>query len=90
MGENAGKNEMTSMRVRYPGIKPLVKKFGKGIRERRLAQKLTQEDLGELAGIHYTFLGHIERGNKVPSLETLLRIAKALRVRPSTLVSPLD
>ncbi len=84
------KKKMTRMRVRCLGIRPLVKKLGQGIREQRIARKLTQEDLGELAGIHYTFLGHIDRGNKVPSLETLLRIAKALRVRPSVLVSPLD
>ncbi len=86
----ARKAKTTSGRVRWRGPNSLARKLGEGIRSQRMAQQLTQEDLGERAGIHYTFLGHIERGSKVPSLETLLRIAKALRVRPSTLVSPLD
>ena len=56
----------------------LIKAIGGNVRRLRLRRGLTQEDLGEAAGIHYTFLGHIERGNKAPSLPTLARIAQAL------------
>jgi transcriptional regulator with XRE-family HTH domain len=41
---------------------------------------LTQEELSERVGVHYTFLGHIERGTKAPSLFTLKRIADALGI----------
>ena len=71
-------------------MKMLAKKLGISIRSQRRTRGLTQEDLSDLAGIHYTFLGHIERGNKLPSLQTLIRIAKALRVRPSSLALSLD
>jgi transcriptional regulator with XRE-family HTH domain len=52
--------------------------LGLNIRKHRLACGLTQEELSDRAGIHYTFLGHIERGGKLPSLPTLARVADAL------------
>jgi transcriptional regulator with XRE-family HTH domain len=56
----------------------LATKIGASIRRLRVARDLTQEELSDQVGIHYTFLGHIERGNKLPSLPTLKRIASAL------------
>jgi transcriptional regulator with XRE-family HTH domain len=44
------------------------------------------EDLSHKAGIHVTFLGHIELGRKAPSINTLVRIARALRVLPTVLL----
>lgn len=41
---------------------------------------LTQEELADKADIHYSFLGHIERGSKKASLETISKIADALDV----------
>lgn len=66
------------------------KRLGKRLRGLRKSRDLTQEDLSELAGIHYTFLGHIERGNKSPSLETLGRLAKVLKLSISSLVEAID
>jgi DNA-binding XRE family transcriptional regulator len=60
--------------------------LGANIRKRRLAQGLTQEELSGQADIHYTFLGHIERGNRLPSLLCLYRIAAALRVNLSEIL----
>jgi transcriptional regulator with XRE-family HTH domain len=62
------------------------KRLGQNIRAQRLRKKLTQEQLGELADIHYTFVGHIERGTKLPSLIVLDRIATALDASPSALL----
>jgi len=58
----------------------LAGQVGKSIRRYRMARRLSQEQLSERVDIHYTFLGHIERGNRLPSLNTLCRLAQALRV----------
>lgn len=51
---------------------------GARIRSRRKALKLTQERLSEMADISTSFLGHIERGTRKASVETLVGIADAL------------
>ena len=56
----------------------LYQRIGRRIRERRSAQKLTQERLAELAGISLSFLGHIERGSRKLSVDTLYKICMAL------------
>ncbi len=55
-------------------------KLGRKIRQLRKSQKLTQEQLGEKAGISYKFIGEVERGAVNPSLDSLIGIAKALHV----------
>lgn len=57
-----------------------VKLLGENIRKERKRQLLTIEKLAELAGITENFLGKIERGDSVPSLPTMERIANALHV----------
>ena len=59
----------------------LKKEVGKKIRHLRKIKKLTQEELGEEAGISYKFIGEIERGEVNPSLDTLTAIADALAVK---------
>ena len=54
--------------------------LGKKICTLRKFRNLTQEQLGEISGINYKFLGQIERGNQNPSFNTLIRIASALDV----------
>lgn len=41
---------------------------------------LSQEQLAEMVGVSTSFIGHIERGTRVPSLDTVWRICKALDV----------
>lgn len=65
------------------------KRLGQNVRAQRLRKNLTQEQLGEFADIHYTFVGHIERGSKLPSLVVLDRIAQALEVPPCKLLGGL-
>ncbi len=50
------------------------------IRKLRARRKLSQEALADKAGIHRVSLANIERGAKTPTLDTLARLAKALRV----------
>ena len=62
------------------GVTVELESIGKNIRKYRLMKKLRQEDLAEKAGLSINYVGAIERGEKVPSLETLLVIINALGV----------
>jgi transcriptional regulator with XRE-family HTH domain len=61
------------------------KQFGKRVRELRKAKGLSQEELAFKAGIHRTYIGGIERGERNPSLKNIASIAKALGISPSEL-----
>lgn len=63
----------------------IKKKFGERLRKLRLEQKLTQEQLAEKSGMHFTYIGQIERGIRNPSLINLFKLAKALKVPASEL-----
>jgi transcriptional regulator with XRE-family HTH domain len=54
--------------------------FGERVRKERLKQKLTQEKLAEIAGLHRTYIGMIERGEKNITLTNIEKIAKALDI----------
>ncbi len=54
--------------------------IGKNIRKYRSSKKMRQEDLAELTGLSTTYVGMVERGEKIPSLETFLSILNALNI----------
>ena len=54
--------------------------LGDRIRERRTARGLTQGQLGEHCGLHRTFIGSVERGERNVSILNLRLIARILRV----------
>ena len=56
------------------------KELGKRIRAERRRQDLTQEKLAEMAEISDSFMGHIERGGRTLSIETLAKLANALNM----------
>ena len=60
--------------------------FGKKIRTMRKMHGWSQEVLAEKAGLHPTYIGGIERGERNPSLINLVRLANALRVSLSELM----
>ena len=60
--------------------------LGFRIRQIRRQQSLTQEHLAEKVGISASFLGHIERGTRVASLETLVALCNVLNVTPEYLL----
>ena len=64
--------------------------FGVRVREARLARGLSQENLAEIAGLHRTYIGTVERGERNPALVNLVRIADALSVDLSALTSGLS
>lgn len=54
--------------------------IGKNIRKYRLARKLRQEDLAEATGLSTNYIGMVERGDKIPSLESFIAILNTLDV----------
>ena len=59
------------------------KLFGKRVRSIRKAAKITQEDAAERAHLNPKYLGEIERGEKRPSFDAILALAKALDTSPA-------
>ena len=64
----------------------LPKTIGKKVKKRRTFLELTQEELAEKVGISRAYMGFVEQGRNVPTLETLEKIAKALKVKTSELL----
>lgn len=60
--------------------------FGRRIREARKAKGMTQDELADKIGVSGSFLGHIERGTRVASLDTLVDLCNALETSPSLLL----
>ena len=52
--------------------------LGSRIRRAREAKQFTQEQLGEVCGLSNSYIGHIERGTRIPSIDTLYKISCAL------------
>lgn len=68
-------------------LKPYHRRVvGDKIRAYRKQACLTQEKLAEKADLHHNFIGEVERGNMETSLTSLLKIAKALKVKVRDLV----
>jgi len=66
-------------------MKMIKEQFGQRLRELRLARGLSQGKLAFKSGIHRTYLGSIERGERNPSLKNIAAIAEALGVSLSQL-----
>lgn len=61
-------------------------RFGRNVQRIRKERNISQEKLAELAGLHRTYIGMIERAEKNITLCNIEKIALALRVRISELV----
>jgi transcriptional regulator with XRE-family HTH domain len=59
---------------------------GRNLRARRQAMKLSQEDFADAIGVHRTYLGDVERGERNISLQRLERIAVQLKVEARSLL----
>ncbi len=60
--------------------------FGNKVRERRKKLGLSQEALADIAGVHRTYIGMIERAEKNITLENIGKLAKALKVEISEIL----
>lgn len=60
-------------------------KFGKRIQQLRKERKMTQEDLADLIGVDRSYMGFVERGERNPTLDKIIKIAKSFKVNLSEL-----
>ena len=72
-----------------PSKPPYRRVVGQRIRAYRRQRGLTIEKLAEKADLHHNFIGEVERGNYDASVGSLVKIAKALRIRVRDLVADL-
>ncbi|HEY3866376.1 MAG TPA: helix-turn-helix transcriptional regulator [Solirubrobacteraceae bacterium] len=70
-------------------LSPATQALGERVRARREALGLSQEALAHQTGVHWTFLGQVERGRRNLSLHNLLKLAAGLGVDPAELVQGL-
>lgn len=63
--------------------------FGVRVRARRNELGLSQEALADKSGLHWTFVGQVERGQRNLSLHNLLKLAAALDIDPGQLITGL-
>ncbi len=61
--------------------------LGRAVRDLRTTRGISQEDLAHLSGMHRTYLGGIERGERNLSYANLKRLAQALDVPASDLLA---
>lgn len=66
--------------------KQILEKFGQKMQKTRQASGVTQEELAARLGMHRTYIGLIERGERNPTIRTLYKISKALKVTADKLL----
>lgn len=65
--------------------KRFLKRLGLAIKEKRTGQGLSQERLAELTGLHRTYVGSVERGERNVSAINIKELADALECQASDL-----
>ena len=64
--------------------------FAANMRQRREKLSLSQEALGDACGLHRTEISLLERARRDPRLDTIVKIAHGLRVRPADLLRSIE
>lgn len=65
-------------------------RFAANLREQRKSRKLSQEELGFECDLHRTEISLLERAGREPRLWTLIKLARALEVKPADLLRGID
>jgi len=63
--------------------------FAQVLKRRRLARKLSQVDLAAGSGVADSYISRLEKGERMPSIDVVFRLAGALGIAPETLVREL-
>jgi len=70
------------------GEKAFLSELGRRVRKERLRRSWSQEELSFRSGLHRTYIGGVERGERNISALTLAKIAAALEVKLADLMPP--
>lgn len=62
--------------------------FGENLRRHRKAMGISQEDLADKAGLHRTYIGSVERGERNVSIDNIERLASAVGSTIQELLQP--
>jgi transcriptional regulator with XRE-family HTH domain len=65
-------------------------RFGQNLRRCRRRAGFSQEELGLRSSLHRTEIGLLERGARVPRIDTLVKISSALKIPPSELIEGIE
>lgn len=68
----------------------LIEIFGKVLRELRDGNNISQEKLAEYCDLDRTYISLLERGLRQPTITTIFKLAKALKISPSTLIEKVE
>jgi transcriptional regulator with XRE-family HTH domain len=68
----------------------LKEAFGKVLKRFRTTKDISQENLAFDAELNRTYISMLERGERLPSLDTIFKLAKALECKPSELVARVE
>lgn len=66
-----------------------AKTLGETVRRLRESEGISQEELADRCGLHRTYVGSVERGERNVSLANIVRLAKALKILPAALLEGL-
>jgi transcriptional regulator with XRE-family HTH domain len=64
----------------------IAARFGTNLRKQRENVDLSQEQLGVRAGLHRTEISLLERGARIPRIDTLLKLSSGLDIKPELLL----
>jgi transcriptional regulator with XRE-family HTH domain len=68
----------------------VARRFGENLRRCRRRAGFSQEELGMRSSLHRTEIGLLERGARVPRIDTLIKISSALRIPPVELIEGIE
>lgn len=78
---------MSGKKLRKPSS-ALTRTLSENVRAARSARHISQEELADLCGLHRTYIGSVERGERNATLSTLEVLAEALGVSVVSLLTP--
>ncbi len=76
--------------ARRDDSRPLAERFGRNVRRARKRAGLSQAELGKRADLHLTHVGAIQRGARLPRLDTIIKLAGSIGIDPCELLNGLS